>query len=223
MTHEEVLAKLNAAGDLQRRYLPISYRDDAGSEDGNKLEGHASVFNADADLGYFVERVMPGTFRDTILDDDIRCLFNHNDDIILGRNKANTLRLSEDDRGLFFSCDLPDTSWGRDIRESVKRRDVTQCSIGFTVISQRVYQENDVWYREISKARLWDVSPVTFPAFVQTDVAVRTAERAFRSFAEFRRGTEDPQQLIEQARAAEEARALADIDLRLKALNLVRI
>ncbi len=109
---------------------------------------------------------------------DVRCLFNHNPDAVLGRTKAGTLRLSEDRTGLYFDCDLPDTQAGRDVRESVTRGDVDQCSFGFVVQGQNWREEKDGGggtqaIRELTDVDLFDVSPVTYPAYPQTSVSAR--------------------------------------------------
>jgi len=144
-----------------------------------RLLGHAGVFNVlSEDLGGFRELVQPGAFIETIGADDIRALFNHNPSAILGRNKAGTLRLAEDRVGLAIDILLPDTSVARDLRESVNRGDVTQMSFGFRAL-------DDIWehtaedepdLRRLRKVQLFDVSPATFPAYPQTDIAVRSLE-----------------------------------------------
>lgn len=150
----------------------------AASEGGDPLPviiGHPSVFNQWTDIGgWFQERVAPGAFSDSILEDDIRALFNHDANIVLGRNKAKTLRLSEDEHGLRMEIDPPDTQAARDLVVSLERGDISGGSIGFWVLKQEWDESTDILKRTILKASLFDVSPVTFPAFPQTDVGLRS-------------------------------------------------
>lgn len=166
---------------LEFRYLtrPVEMR--AAGDAVRQLVGHASVFDTDTPIGpasdpYWIERVERGAFRASIAEDDIRALFNHNEDLVLGRNRAGTLRLSEDAVGLFCEITPPDTSVGRDCVVSVDRGDITQMSIGFQVRKQMWEELPDGTVRRtVQAAMLWDVSPVTFPAFPTTDIAVREA------------------------------------------------
>ena len=99
---------------------------------GRTLRGHAAVFGViSEDLGGFRERIMPGAFAD-VLDDDVRLLVDH-EPPPLARTKAGTLRLREDERGLAFEADLPETTAARDLRESVARGDVDGASFRFVV------------------------------------------------------------------------------------------
>ncbi len=152
------------------------------------IEGHAAVFNQRSEeLGIwfpFREKIMPGAFLETIQKDDIRALFNHSPNFVLGRNKAGTLTLEEDSQGLKVQIHPPDTQFARDLGVSIKRGDISQMSIGFQVLSERWYMDNGEDIREITKAKLYDVSPVTFPAYPQTDVSSRSIEDVWRSHKE---------------------------------------
>lgn len=146
-----------------------------------KIEGHASVFNQVADIGWFREQVAPGAFAQT-LQDDVRALINHDPNYVLGRTVAGTLRLSEDSKGLAISIDPPDTQAARDLMVSMERGDINQMSIGFQAVKE-TWDETDPNspLRTLLQIRLFDVSPVTFPAFTGTDVAVRSSYDAFRA------------------------------------------
>lgn len=140
------------------------------------IVGHPSVFNQWTDIGgWFEERVAVGAFAESIVEDDIRALFNHDPNIVLGRNKAKTLRLSEDSQGLRMEIDPPDTQAARDLVVSLERGDISGGSIGFRVLKQEWDESGEILKRTILKASLFDVSPVTFPAFPQTDVGLRSA------------------------------------------------
>jgi uncharacterized protein len=160
---------------IERRFVEMRVKKD---EEGRKLVGHAAVFNTETDLGWFREMIAPGAFKDSIQVDDVRALFNHDSNFVLGRNKAGTLTLREDDLGLAVEIDPPDTQWARDLMHSMERGDISQMSFGFEIKSS----EDQEWREEegkkdlriVKRAKLWDVSPVTFPAYPDTDIAVRS-------------------------------------------------
>jgi HK97 family phage prohead protease len=164
--------------ELEVRRFPMQLRL-TGSDDEPTLEGHIAVFNQlSDDLGGFREKIAPGAFKESIAVHDIRALWNHDHDLVLGRNKADTLELKEDDVGLAFKNRPPLTTWFRDRLLSLKRGDVTGCSFGF-------FTDADEWgmapdgtrVRTLLKVTLVEVSPgVTFPAYPQTDVAVRSMQ-----------------------------------------------
>jgi HK97 family phage prohead protease len=149
-----------------------------------RLRGHAAVFGEySEDLGGFREVIQKGAFARAVREDDVRALWNHESAMVLGRNTAGTLRLEEDDVGLLVEIDLPDTQAGRDALVSVERGDVSQMSFGFLL---RDWAKDQKWgkdaegdlVRTLLEVELFDVSPVTYPAYPQTDVAVRSLERA---------------------------------------------
>jgi len=131
------------------------------------------------DGGWFREKIAPGAFASSINTDDVRALFNHDPNFVLGRNKAGTLKMSEDERGLHIEIEPPDTQVARDLMVSLERGDISQMSFGFEVIKdswERSTEGNNLDIRTLEKVRLWDVSPVTFPFYKETDVAVRSHE-----------------------------------------------
>ena len=149
------------------------------------IEGYASVFDSwSEELGGnspFREKVVKGAFEETIQIDDIRALFNHDPNYVLGRNKAGTLTLEEDEKGLKVRIVPPDTTWAKDLLVSIKRGDITQMSFGFTVILDRWSYEDNIDVRELLKVKLYDVSPVTFPAYAQTECGVRSLVDVIRT------------------------------------------
>ncbi len=150
-----------------------------------KIAGHAAKFDTlSEDLGGFRERIAPGAFAKTIQSGDIRALWNHDANIVLGRNKAGTLRLSEDSAGLAFEVDAPDTQLVRDmVMSPIARGDVNQCSFGFYTISDKWAKVDGEWIRTLLECELLDVSPVTYPAYSATDVAVRSMKEAMQQAA----------------------------------------
>lgn len=220
MTPEQ-LAKLKE-NRVERRFLQTSAEHRVAAVD-KKIVGHSAVFNAQYDLGYYIETMKPGAFARTIAEDDIRCLFNHDPSLLLGRNRGSSpsLILREDDAGLPFECEPGDTSVSRDVRTWIDREEITGCSIGFSVTGQEVYQKNDLWFRDITEVKLYDVGPVTFPAYIQTDVSLRFAEQVF---AGFRSGPDSRQVQEEIERLAAEklsAAGRADIEMRRRRLQLL--
>uniref|UniRef100_UPI00345E70F8 HK97 family phage prohead protease n=1 Tax=Mesotoga sp. TaxID=2053577 RepID=UPI00345E70F8 len=125
-------------------------------------------------LGGFREKIQPGAFSEAIVNDDVRALWNHDSNYVLGRNKAGTLKLSEDEHGLHYVVDLPDTQWAKDLLESIKRGDVTQSSFGFIVDSDEWAKQDGETVRTLTKVTLFDVSPVTYPAYPQTSTSARS-------------------------------------------------
>lgn len=165
-------------GEIERRFFIGELRAQ-GEGDERRIIGYAAVFNSlSEDLGGWKEMIEPGAFADTILADDIRGLYNHEPTMVLGRNKAGTLVLVEDEIGLRYEIIPPDTSYARDLVISIDRGDVNQSSFGF-----KVPRDGEDWIdptesqpfpiRKLRKVKLFDVSPVTFPAYPVTSVAVR--------------------------------------------------
>lgn len=165
--------------EIERRVVTLDELKIEKREDGTrKIVGHAAVFNQlSEDLGGFREQLAPGAFADAIKTDDVRALFNHNPDFILGRNLSGTLRLKEDSRGLAIEIDPPDTQVARDLMISMDRGDISQMSFGFSVRPNGqnwAKDDNGQVVRTLTKVRLFDVSPVVYPAYPQTDVAMRS-------------------------------------------------
>lgn len=157
----------------RRTYEQIEIRAEGDGKE-MRLIGHAAVFNKKSEEIFgFREIVLPGAFKNSIKKDDIRALWNHDPSYVLGRNKSGTLRLREDDKGLRTEIDLPDTQFARDLYVSVKRGDVDQMSFGFRTLSDGWRKENGETIRELIEAELFDVSPVTYPAYPQTDISAR--------------------------------------------------
>jgi len=143
-----------------------------------KIVGHAAVFDVVAGDTWFREKIAPGAFTESIGKDDVRALWNHDPNFVLGRNTSKTLTLREDDKGLWVEINPPDTQAARDLMVSIDRGDVSQMSFGFqTLIDEWEHFDDKADLRTLKKVKLWDVSPVTFPFYTQTDVALRSHEQ----------------------------------------------
>lgn len=169
-----------------------------------KISGHAAIFNAlSEELWGFREQIAPGAFAASLTKDDIRALWNHDANIVLGRNRSGTLSLAEDDRGLAIEITAPDTQLVRDmVLSPIERGDVSQMSFGFRTISDAWRMQDGMPLRTLLVVDLFDVSPVTFPAYTETDVAVRS---------------------LEAWRAAGDGVGLADLEVRRRRLRLAEI
>ncbi len=159
------------------------------AEESRTVEGYASVFNSmSEDLG-FREVILPGAFRD-VLDNDVRALYNHDSNYLLARTTSGTLELKEDDKGLYYRFEMPNTSYGNDMLELFRRGDLTQSSFGFTVEKDNWRMEDGQQVRYIERVgSLFDVSPVVFPAYNQASSGLRSAEPKGEGEAEEARET----------------------------------
>ena len=168
---------------IEKRYFDVTEFRIEDTDKGKKLIGYAAVFNLfsleldDWLYGTYKERIANGAFAETIVNDDIRALFNHEPNLILGRNKAGTLRLKEDSQGLLIENDIPDTQLGRDMIVSVGRKDLTGMSFAFQTQKEQMDEEQDPPVRTLLKVKLFDVSIVTYPAYPDTSVGVRSIDQ----------------------------------------------
>jgi uncharacterized protein len=154
----------------------IEIRED---DDGNRtISGYAVKWEKKSQvLGLyykFREQFKSGAFLNSLNNDDQRFLWSHDTGKVLGRTKNNTLRLKEDDVGLRFELDLPNTTLGNDTYESIKRGDVDGVSFGFKVEDDEIEEpEDDLPLRTVKKAKLLEVSAVAFPAYPDSEVSAR--------------------------------------------------
>lgn len=150
-----------------------------------KLVGYAAVFDTETSIGdFFREKIMRGAFAQAIAKSDIHALFNHDENIVLGRAKAGTLKLAEDHRGLKVEIDPPDTQDVRDLMAKMKRGDIDQMSFAFSMRGgvQKWDDSQDPPLRTIERfGEIFDVSVVTRGAYPTTEVAVRALEKHRKS------------------------------------------
>jgi HK97 family phage prohead protease len=159
---------------IERRTYTVKDVQARSAEDGTmRLAGYAAVFNESSVPLPFKESIAPGAFRKTLTETpDVRLLINH-EGLPLARSKNGTLKLNEDDRGLYFEAELADTTEARDIYKLVERGDVDQMSFGFRVIRQKWSEDRS--RRVLTEVSLadGDVSVVTYPAYPTTTVEAR--------------------------------------------------
>lgn len=160
------------------RSIDIDIQKSTGEEP-LKLRGYAIVCNSLSEPLYgdlFRERINRGAFTKSLLENDQVCLWGHDTRYVLGRKSAGTLILREDDKGLYFEVSLPNTTWARDLKESVDRGDIKQMSFGFKVVKENWLDNKETLkkygmpIREINEITLHEISLVTFPAYTETNV-----------------------------------------------------
>lgn len=170
--------------DAERRFfeapVTIEMREAGDADKPSVIEGYAFKFNRTTTIAdFFREEILPGS-ADDVLQDDVRCLFNHNPNFVLARsnNGEGTLKLSLDEVGLKYRYETPNVSYAKDLEESIRLGNVSQSSFAFGIDEQRwVEREGELPLRQIVKfKRLYDVSPVTYPAYQDTSVAKRSLE-----------------------------------------------
>lgn len=149
------------------------------TDEGPIIEGAFVVYNSVYEIGPGMsESIAPGAFSNS-LNGDIRCLTNHDTTLVNGRTTAGTFALQDDENRLFGRCRInPNDTDAMNVWARVQRRDVTQCSIGFEIIRQdsEVRPDGSVHWT-IREAVLYECSICTFPAYEETNVSARSAER----------------------------------------------
>ena len=155
----------------------VEIREDEGGQ--RVLTGYAVKWEMKSvPMGYFKrfkEQFRRGAFTESLTNDDQKALWSHDTAKVLGRTKNGTLRLFEDEIGLRFELDLPDTTLGDDAYKSIKRGDVDGVSFGFSMLTQEWDEaDSDNVVRTVIKAKLLEISPVAFPAYPDSQVAARS-------------------------------------------------
>ncbi|MFP7447127.1 HK97 family phage prohead protease [Bacillus infantis] len=173
----------------EKRELPHSTIEIRETEDGQRtITGYAVKWEMKSHkMGYwtrFREQFKKGAFTESLNKEDQRALWSHDTSKVLGRTKNGTLRLYEDDIGLRFELDLPNTTLGNDAYETIKRGDVDGVSFGFSMRKQEWDESDpDNIVRTISQADLFEISPVGFPAYPDSQVSARS-EDPYKAYLE---------------------------------------
>ena len=186
---------------MEKRLFKMETRMDE-VENGLKVVGHASVYNRlSENLGGFKEIIAPGAFDD-VLGDDVRALINHDYNLILARTTSGTLELSTDETGLKYEFTIPETSYGKDLAVSMERGDISQSSFAFTVDDDTWETVNGEDVRTITKVkRLYDVSPVTYPAYPDANDLV-IAQRSLSIYKEKQEREQEENDLVMRSKLA---------------------
>lgn len=185
---------------IERRFFHTEARAKKADDGRMVIGGYGALFNKYTNVGWYAEVVMPGFF-DGIKSDRCACLFNHKEDIVLGRTKNNTLTLKIDATGLDYESVLP--SHRSDVYELVEGGYVYESSFAFTTMKSTweevdrsllvgLLSESDldqlsyggkVTVRKLEKGReLFDISPVTYAQYEGTTTDTRIAKRSFEAW-----------------------------------------
>lgn len=141
------------------------------------ISGYFSVFNSVYELWPGATESIASTAFDDAIADDIRALIDHETRLVLGRTKAGTLTLKIDSRGLWGEIKINQNDQDAiNLYERVKRHDVDQCSFGFDIIEEEFEDRGDSVHWTIKKVKLYEVSVVTFPAYIETSVTARKGQ-----------------------------------------------
>ena len=153
--------------DIERRGAAIGV-----TASGRTLSGYAATFNDPTAIGGFTERIAPGAFARSLASGrDVLALLDHRADVLLGRTRSGSLRLSEDAKGLRFELSVPNTQAGRDVIALAERGDLGGMSFGF-MATDEAWDGNT---RELRAVELHEVSIVqSWPAYQSTEVNLRS-------------------------------------------------
>ena len=172
---------INEIPEAERRFIssPVEYREN-GKE--GVIEGVAAVVSTRAGNDWFDEEIKPGAFKNA-LNDDVRVLFNHNPDKVLGRTKSKTAEIFLKENGdLGYRYKTPQNrQFAKDVEDMIKTGDVNQSSFAFRVKEDEwIEKKGEKPLRVISEIeKLYDVSPVTYPWYSSTSVG---AKRSYDNF-----------------------------------------
>ena len=171
--------KTRDIGQRQVRCKPAEFRAVTGENGDRYIEGLFAVFNSNYEIWPgMTESIAPGAFDETI-NDDIRCLTDHDTRLVLGRTTANTLELSITSRGLWGRVLInPNDQDALNTLARVDRGDVSQASFGFDILEEDTeYRDDGSVHWTIKKVRVYEVSVCTFPAYEETNITGRSAQR----------------------------------------------
>lgn len=171
---------------FESRLVKTNFEIKAEEENSKKIVGYAALFDDPAPETWgFIEKIAPGAFEEALKTSDVRALINHDANLLLGRNKSGTLQLKEDERGLYYEIEPPNTTYAADLMESMKRGDINQSSFQFKVDIEEWDETGDIPVRTIIKVKeLRDVSPVTFPWYPNSESGLKSKEDVYKRHLE---------------------------------------
>ena len=170
---------MSRAAQLNKRDFKTKFEITRAEKDPDEMiiEGYFALYENETELWKGSHEIITRGAFDETLNNDIRALWNHNTQYVLGRNKSGSLEIKADDKGLYGSIKLPKTQYAEDLYELVQRGDVDQCSFGFNILDEDLEELSSNNYRwRINKIDLHEISVVTFPAYENTTVQARSKE-----------------------------------------------
>lgn len=198
---------------LERRSGKV--REFRQTEEG-KIVGYAAVFDETTNIGgMFDEVIRSGAFKRPIKEgQDVRALWNHDPNFVLGRTTAGTLKLEEDRKGLWIEIDPPNTQVAHDLMESMRRGDVDSMSFAFRAVEETWTERKDeLTLRELKDVDLYDISPVCYPAYEGTSVGLRSAEAVYNDHLNSLEQQEPPEEdaAPQSEQELDRARAIVEV------------
>ena len=196
---------------MEKRIFNIENRFETREDGQEVVIGYGSIWNSRSEnLGGFYEYISPDAIsQETIDKSDVRALINHDPNLVLARSTAGNLSLSVDEKGLRYEFSIPETSYGKDLAINMKNGNINQSSFAFTVGADEWSTDedgNDI--RTITSIeKLYDVSPVTYPAYSQAESDLVVAQRALAMYKENKEIKEEETDLV--------ARSLAQLKIEL--------
>jgi len=163
------------AHESERRTINFELR---ARPESRTIEGYAAIFDSETNLGWFTEEIARGAFDGADMS-DVVALFNHDPNYPLARTSSKTLVLEVDEKGLKYRFDAPDTTFGEDLLKMIRRGDISQSSFAFTIKDQEWIERTGTPSKRMIKKidALYDVSPVTYPAYKETSVTARMRQQ----------------------------------------------
>jgi HK97 family phage prohead protease len=180
MDHKDYIREIDQSAERRFYAHPVTSR---AATQGNlhTIEGIAAKINSRTNLGWFDEEIAPGAFDEVISTDDVRCLFNHDPNLILARRNQTTTTLElwiNEEGHLAYRYTTPNRSYALDLQDAIMAGDVSQCSFAFSVAEEAWEYSEDRTQNDLRKIlkikNLYDVAPVTYPAYTDTTVAKRS-------------------------------------------------
>jgi HK97 family phage prohead protease len=196
---------------MEKRIFNIENKFETREDGQEVVVGYGSIFNSRSEnLGGFFEYISPTAIsEETIEKSDVRALINHDPNLVLARSTAGNLSLSVDEKGLRYEFEIPETSYGKDLSINMKNGNINQSSFAFTVGSDEWSTDEDGYdIRTITSIdKLYDVSPVTYPAYSQAESDLVVAQRGLAMYKEKQEIKEEENDLV--------ARSLAKLKIEL--------